>query len=109
MLTHRKESAADIVTYADACMTHDNGMAFYISDMGWNTWDMPELHEYIRHDGSVKDVDINLLEFLACVPPTPAALRAYLYRHPAAGKNKYPSHPHLDRQFCLYVLEAGSP
>jgi hypothetical protein len=64
---YRQASCADHVIYADACTEHGNGMGFFIPNSGWNAFNLPLLMLHLSADGATRDVDINILEFVAAL------------------------------------------
>ena len=78
---YRQEACADHVIYADACTEHGHGMGFYAPEVGWNSLSMPLLTQHLDVDGQPRDVDINVLEYIAAMVALVAVLRAISLAH----------------------------
>jgi len=98
---HRQAASADVVVYVDACTQHGNGMGFYIPGMGWNSFNAPELLQFVSYDGNVAEADINLLEFVAAM----IALCAVIVSRLQLRKGGEHAHEHIhiwtDNTSCL--------
>jgi len=99
---HRQEACADIVIHADACTEHENGMGFYVAGLGWNSFSMPQLSQHTGVDGNLKDVDINILEFIAALVAVTAVIPHLLRAHADRTATK-PLHIHVwtDNTSCM--------
>ena len=75
---HRQAALADDVVFVDACTQHGNGMGFYIPGVGWNSFNAPDLLQYVGYDGNVADTDVNLLEFVAAIMALCAVIALWL-------------------------------
>ncbi len=51
---------------------------FYIPGVGWNSFNVPALLQYVGYDGNVADTDINLLEFVAVIMALCAVIALWL-------------------------------
>ena len=94
----RQSLTATVIGYADACTT-GAGIGVYIPDVGWLQDSLPDIIQYIQHDDSIVDTDINVLEFAAAV----ICAAALISSHTAAGHATVGAHFHImtDNTSCL--------
>jgi hypothetical protein len=86
---HRQAALADDVVFVDACTQHGNGMGFYIPGVGWNSFNAPDLLQYVGYDGNVADTDINLLEFVAAIMALCAVIALWLQKRKGGDAHRH--------------------
>jgi hypothetical protein len=97
---HRQAALADDVVFVDACTQHGNGMGFYIPGVGWNSFNAPDLLQYVGYDGNVADTDINLLEFVAAIMALCAVIALWLQKRKGGDAHRH-IHIWTDNTSCL--------
>jgi len=97
---HRQAALADDVVFVDACTQHGNGMGFYIPGVGWNSFNAPDLLQYVGYDGNVADTDINLLEFVAAIMALCAVIALWLRKRKEGDAHRH-IHIWTDNTSCL--------
>jgi len=100
---YRQAAAAECVLYVDACTSHGHGMGFFSPDVGWNSFNFPELCTHRDDRGQPLETDINVLEYVAAILGFCAVLPSIIQTRRELGDNDTHIHVHIwtDNSACM--------